>query len=86
MQKSVQKKLSLKNSRGQGMIEYMILVALIAAGSIGIIRVVGYNIGAQYENINRALGAKSSTPIKVLNADQKNLNKKDLSDFLKGSR
>lgn len=80
------KKLFLKNQRGQGMIEYMILVALIAAGSIGIIRVVGYNIGAQYENINRALGAKSSTPIKVLNADQKNLNKKDLSDFLKGSR
>jgi pilus assembly protein Flp/PilA len=76
----------IKNSKGQGMVEYMILVALIAAGTIGIIRVVGYNIGAQYENINRALGAKTSSQLQVLNAEQSQINKKDLSDFLKGAR
>ena len=74
------------NSSGQGMVEYMILVALIAAGTIGVVRVVGYNIGAQYENINRALGAKASTPLQVVNTEQKHLNKKDLSDFLRGAR
>lgn len=68
------------------MVEYMILVALIAAGTIGVIRVVGYNIGAQYENINRALGAKSGNQLQMQNADQGQLNKKDLSDFLKGAR
>ena len=65
------------NSSGQGMVEYMILVALIAAGTIGVVRVVGYNIGAQYENINRALGAKASTPLQVVNTEQKHLNKKE---------
>ena len=75
-----------QNNNGQGMVEYMILVALIAAGSIGIIRVVGYNIGAQYENINRALGAKNDGQLQIINADPSQLNKKDLSDFLKGSR
>lgn len=76
----------LKNSRGQGMVEYMILVALIAAGTIGVIRVVGYNIGIQYENINRAMGAKTADPLTVQNATSTQLNKKDLSDFLNGSR
>lgn len=75
----------LKNSKGQGMVEYMILVALIAAGTIGVIRVVGYNISAQYENINRALGAKTTNQLQIQNADQSVLNKKDLSDFLKGA-
>lgn len=68
------------------MVEYMILVALIAAGTIGVVRVVGYNIGIQYENINRALGAKSSHKLQVQSAEQSQLNKKDLSDFLQGAR
>ncbi len=76
----------IKKNQGQGMVEYMILVALIAAGTIGIIRVVGYNIGAQYENINRALGAKTSNQLQMQNADQSQINKKDLSDFLRGAR
>lgn len=76
----------LRNSSGQGMIEYMILVALIAVGTIGVVRVVGYNIGVQYENINRALGAKTTGQLSIQNVDQSQLNKKDLSDFLNGSR
>ena len=77
---------SLLDKSGQGMVEYMILVALIAAGTIGVVRVVGYNVSAQYENINRALGAKTTTQLQILNADQNQLSKKDLSDFLKGAR
>lgn len=87
MQNNQQKNFKiLFNNSGQGMVEYMILVALIAAGTIGVVRVVGYNIGAQYENINRALGAKTSNQLQMQNADQSQLNKKDLSDFLKGAR
>lgn len=76
----------LRKRSGQGMVEYMILVALIAAGTMGVVRVVGYNIGIQYENINRALGAKNSNQLQTQNAEQSLLNKKDLSDFLQGSR
>ncbi|MEK6627065.1 MAG: hypothetical protein AABY53_00425 [Bdellovibrionota bacterium] len=76
----------LNNSYGQGMVEYMILVALIAAGTIGVVRVVGYNIGVQYENINRAMGASNTTQLQVQNTTQSQINKKDLSDFLNGTR
>jgi len=76
----------LKNQKGQGLIEYLILVALIAVSAVGVVRVVGQNISKNYENINRALGAEKSEKLKLENASEKNLNKKDLADFMEGSR
>lgn len=75
----------LKKS-GQGMIEYLILVALIAAGTIGVVKVVGQNVNKQYENINRALGAKKSQQLQLDNASDSQLNRKDLSNFMEGAR
>lgn len=80
------KKNHLKNKKGQGLIEYLILVALIAVATIGVIKVVGNNMAAQYENINRAMGAQQSTQLRVENASQGHLRQKDLSNFLSGSR
>ncbi len=79
-------KKSSKCNKGQGMIEYLILVALIAAGTIGVVKVVGQNVGKQYENINRALGAKKSQPLILENAADSQLNRKDLSNFMDGAR
>ncbi len=76
----------LKNKSGQGMIEHMILVALIAAGTIGVIKVVGQNVGKQYENINRALGARKTEQLQLDNANDNLLRRKDLSNFMDGSR
>lgn len=76
----------LNNQRAQSLVEYMVLVALVAAGTIGVVRIVGQNIGIQYENINRALGAKTGEQLKTQNANQEQLARKDLADFLKGSR
>ena len=76
----------LNNQRAQSLVEYMVLVALVAAGTIGVVRIVGQNIGIQYENINRALGAKTGEQLKTQNASQEQLARKDLADFLKGSR
>ena len=75
-----------KHQSGQGMIEYMILVALIAAGTIGVVKVVGQNVRKQYENINRALGAKKTEQLQLDNTNDNLLNKKDLSNFLDGAR
>ncbi len=73
-----------KNRRGQGMIEYMILVALIAVGTIGVVKVVGQNVGKQFENINRAMGASTSGKLKLDNYE--NTSRKDLTNFMDGAR
>lgn len=80
------KKINKLNNKGQGLIEYLVLVALIAVSTIGVIKVVGNNLSAQYENINRALGAKNSRKLTVSNASESSLKQKDLSNFLEGSR
>ena len=85
MQKTVFIK-KIKSNRGQGLVEYLVLVALIAVGTIGVVKVVGQNVTKQYENINRALGAKKSEKLQVDNASDSNLKRKDLSTFMDGSR
>ena len=76
----------IKSNRGQGLIEYLILVALIAVGTIGVMKVVGQNVAKQYENINRAMGARKAEKLQVENAAESQLNRKDLSNFMDGSR
>lgn len=72
------------NSKGQGLIEYLIIVALVAVATIGIVRVVGQNVSVQYANISRALGGESYQ-VKAEKADEKLYKKKDLSDFLQNA-
>ena len=76
----------IKNQTGQGLIEYLILVALIAVTTIGVIKVVGNNVATQYENIKRAMGAKNSQRLTISNASQSSLKQKDLSNFMDSSR
>jgi len=80
------RKMSMQNQKGQGLIEYLILVALIAVTTIGVVKVVGKNMAAQYENINRAMGAEKSEALTVKNASENALKQKDLSNFLDSSR
>ncbi len=72
------------NNKGQGLIEYLIIVALIAVATIGIVRVVGQNVSVQYANISRALGGQSYQ-LQADKPEEKMYKKKDLGDFLQGS-
>ena len=74
------------DQRGQGLIEYLTLVALISVATIGVVKVVGSNLSKKYENINRALGASRTTELKAENASDSSLKQKDLSNFLDGAR
>ncbi len=80
------KKTSLLNKKGQGLIEYLMLVSLLAVATLGVVRVVGHNLSKKYENINRALGASKKTELKAENAPDSFIEQKDLSNFLDGAR
>ncbi|MCB0418474.1 MAG: hypothetical protein H6617_09935 [Bdellovibrionaceae bacterium] len=47
-----------KRNRGQGLVEYLILVCLLAVATIAVVSVVGQNIRARYANISAALQGK----------------------------
>lgn len=78
---------SLRNCRGQGLIEYLILVALVAVASIALVRILQTSINAQLANVVNALeggdGEQHRHHGERVTDDM--LRKKDFSDFLNGA-
>ena len=80
--KKLNKKQMMKKARGQGMTEYIIIVALIAIAAIGVITLFGDNIRKLFGASADALaGQESVTPkTKTFEASGTNV-KKTLSTF-----
>lgn len=76
---------NLKNNKGQGLIEYLIIVAIVAVGSIAIIKTVGGNVNTQFANVANALGNNQSRKIDSHAVTESMYKKRDLSDFFEGS-
>lgn len=76
----------LKNQRGQGLIEYLIIVALIAVGTMAIMRTVGQSVNVKFAKIAEALGADVEGEIKTAKVTETQSSKKDMKDFMQGSK
>lgn len=74
----------IKNKRGQGLIEYLIIVSIVAVGSMAVMRVVGSNLNRKFGSIAEALGGQTSK-IQALQVDQSHYKKRDMSDFFRGA-
>ena len=76
----------MKNKKGQGMIEYIILVALLAIAAIGVTEVLGQTVRTKLAEITSGLQDRGSNIGKNLPAlEEKHVNRKGLSDFSKNS-
>lgn len=71
---------TIKNQRGQSLIEYLIIVALIAVGSIGVVRILSQNVYVRFANISNALQGKDKS-LKTEQVQESHYKKRDLSDF-----
>ena len=75
----------LRNRRGQGLIEYLILVTLLAVGSIAVVRVIGASTTLQFAKVAKALGAKTEGSLQQQTVTESMYKKKDLSNFFQGA-
>ncbi len=75
---------TIKNQKGQGMIEYLILVALMAVASIGIMRSLNHVVNARFANVIYSLQG-SQKKAKTETLSEKEFSKKDLSNFMNGA-
>ena len=73
-----------RNNRGQGLVEYLILVALLAVASIGITRVLGQQIKKKYSEISWAISGEKKK-LKPNKIESYYYQKSDLSNFMKGA-
>ena len=70
--------------RGQGLIEYLILVALMGVATIGVIRVLNQTVKSRFASAIYALQGKSKR-VKTESVKEKDYKKSDLSDFMSGA-
>lgn len=75
----------IKNQKGQGLIEYLIIVAIVAVGSIAVIKVVGGNIDVQFANVAQALGGTESQKKEAHKVTDSVYKKRDFSNFFEDS-
>jgi len=74
----------MKKKRGQGLIEYLILVALMAVATIGIVRVLNQTVKSRFANAIHALQG-TNKKAKTDSLKSSDYQKRDISDFMNGA-
>ncbi|MGI9549292.1 MAG: hypothetical protein ACR2M7_04895 [Bdellovibrionales bacterium] len=72
------------NNKGQGLIEYLILIALMGIATIGIIRTLNQTIKSRFANAVYALQGRPQKA-KTDNVRKKDFQRSDLSNFMNGA-
>ncbi len=75
----------IRNSRGQGLIEYVILVALVGVATMGMVRLLQSSINVNLANVVHALQSDGKRKESFERIDGDDLRKKDFSDFMNGA-
>tara|TARA_B100001248_G_scaffold224187_1_gene181280 strand:+ start:7458 stop:7904 length:447 start_codon:yes stop_codon:yes gene_type:complete len=76
----------IQNNKGQGLTEYIILVALLAVASLGIVRLLGKTMQTQLSNITHAVaGTGKEVKTENLRIDRDLYRKKDMGTFMQGA-
>lgn len=75
---------TLSNQRGQSLIEYLILVALMAVGTISMVRALHHVVQTRFANAVYALQGTSKRA-KTEGLKESDYQKRDLSDFMNGA-
>jgi Flp pilus assembly pilin Flp len=75
----------LRNQKGQTLIEYLIIVALVGVGSIALMRAVSQNINAKFAGIVHALGGTVEGNRTAATVTENMYRKRDMKDFVNGA-
>ncbi len=76
----------LKNENGQGLVEYLILVALIGIAAISTVRLVSQNIQARFSNVAYGLqGGSQKKKAQFDRVEERHYKSRDMSNFSDGT-
>lgn len=71
-----------RNRKGQGLTEYIIIVALVAVAGIGIVNIFGNQLRNQFSTIVKAMSGSETATVKSLASKAgKEANQKNLSTY-----
>jgi Flp pilus assembly pilin Flp len=73
---------TLNNQRGQGLVEYLIIVSLMGVASIVVVRVMSQSLNSKFTSVAAALQGQSKKHSVEINDSL--YKKKDLGNFMNG--
>lgn len=76
---------SLRSQKGQSLVEYLIIVAIVGVGSIALVRALGQNLNARFADVVYSLGGKVEGNRKAGDVSTHMYRKRDLKDFAQGT-
>lgn len=76
-----------RNQKGQGLIEYLIIMALMAVATMAIMRVLSQTVSVKFAEVTEALqGRESKSRLQVEQIQDSDVKKKDMSNFFNGAK
>lgn len=73
-------------SRGQGLVEYLIIVSIVAVGAIGIVKVISQNMRFHFTQVAESLGSHAPERPQRGEIRKSHFEAKDFSNFWEGSK
>lgn len=74
----------LNSNRGQGLVEYLILVALMGVATIGVVRVCNQVLTTRFAKVAMAIQGKNDS-VENVDVNKSLYKKRDLGDFFEGA-
>lgn len=76
----------LKNQKGQSLIEYLVIVALMGVATIGVVRTLNQNVKAQFANVIYGIQGGKRKKAARESVRESQFKKTDFSSFMNGSQ
>ena len=73
------------NQKGQGLVEYVIVVALIAVASMGVVRILQQTVKVNLTNVIFALQSDGRRKVSAEKIKESDYKKSDFGDFMNGA-
>src|SRR5262249_16854370 len=76
-----------KNEKGQGLVEYLILTALLAIATMGVVRLLGHSVAARYADVVNVIegGERARRRTQTEQVGEEDYRKRDMSDFMRNA-
>ncbi len=75
----------VRNQKGQSLIEYVILVALVGVATMGMVRLLQKSVSVNLANVVHALQSDGKRKESHERVSADDIRKKDFSDFMNGA-
>jgi hypothetical protein len=77
--------MGIRNNKGQGLIEYIILVAIIGVGTVVLVRKLQQTVSVNMANIVHGMQSDSKRKHSFIRVDDNDVRMKDFTNFMNGT-